>query len=141
MHTHRVTQQDLNEAGAMAAVPTLLQQCIPRGTDIRVTIIGDAVFPVEIITPPDAPVDWRATRKGLRYRLCAIPAETERNCRSLLAALGLVYGAFDFIRTDSGDWYFLEVNPAGEWAWLDIELGLPMRDALIDLLYGNHQSA
>ena len=137
VHTHRITEREILEAATVGTVPTLLQQCIPRGTDVRVTLIGDAVFPVEILVPADAPVDWRATREGLRYRMCTLPPETERACRSLMRALGLLYGAFDFIRTDRAEWFFLEVNPAGEWAWLDVELGLSMRDKLIDVLYGN----
>jgi hypothetical protein len=53
-----------------------------------------------------------------------------------MSALDLAYGAFDFIRTENADWYFLEVNPAGEWAWLDVALGLPMRDSFVELFYG-----
>ena len=49
--------------------------------------------------------------------------------------LGLRYGAFDFIRAPSGDLVFLELNPTGEWAWLEEELGFGLRDAFIELLY------
>ena len=55
----------------------------------------------------------------------------------MLQTLGLVYGAFDFIRTPRGEDVFLEVNPTGEWAWLENSLGFPMRDAFVELFYGN----
>jgi hypothetical protein len=32
-----------------------------------------------------------------------------------MSELGLLFGAFDFILTPSGDYVFLEVNPCGEW--------------------------
>lgn len=135
VHTHEVTRSEVADAQTLGGTPALLQQYIPKGRDIRVTIVGRAAFPVEVITPSDAPVDWRATRQGLTYRTCTIPSDVERACLDLMQTLGLAYGAFDFVRTDHSEWYFLEVNPAGEWAWLDIELGMSMRDTLIDLLY------
>ena len=135
VHTRDVSPVQLADAETLGGVPLLLQRRVPKGMDIRVTIIGDAAYPVEIVTPPDAPIDWRATREGLSYRLCHLPADVENACRSFMCDLRLLYGAFDFVRTDDGRWYFLEVNPAGEWAWLDLALGLSMRDSLIDLLY------
>lgn len=138
VHTHGVTHREIVEASTLSGIPTLLQQRVPKGTDVRVTVIGAAVFAVDIVTAPDSPVDWRASREGLTYRVCELPDEIERACQSLMKGLGITYGAFDFIRTEKSEWFFLEVNPAGEWAWLDVELGLSMRDALIDLLYDKH---
>jgi glutathione synthase/RimK-type ligase-like ATP-grasp enzyme len=135
IHTHEIRSEELQPTSMMEVTPTLLQRLIPKGTDIRLTIIGEAIFPVEVITPAGAPIDWRATRQGLAYRSCNLPVQVEQACRSFMAALNIVFGAFDFVRTDDGQWFFLEVNPAGEWAWLEVELNLPMRDALIDLLY------
>jgi hypothetical protein len=136
VHTREVIPADLDETSGLETVPTLLQRLVPRGTDIRLTIIGDAIFPVEVLVPPGAPVDWRAAHGALCYRECDIPADVEQACRTLMSTLGIVYGAFDFIRTDDGQWVFLEVNPAGEWAWLEVELGLPMRKAFTTLFYG-----
>jgi hypothetical protein len=137
VHTRAVTRSEMMETETLGGIPLLLQRRILKGVDIRVTIIGNAVFPVEVITPVDGPVDWRANREGLKYRLCDLPVNVEQACRSFMRELGLLYGACDFIRTDEGEWYFLEINPAGEWAWLDLALGLSMRDSLIDTLYGN----
>jgi glutathione synthase/RimK-type ligase-like ATP-grasp enzyme len=136
VHTREVRRADLNEAGAMAAVPILLQQRIRRGMDIRLTIIGRDAYAVEVVTPSAAPVDWRAVSDGLIYRPCTIPRHVDIACRAMMASLSLAYGAFDFIRTDDGTWVFLEVNPVGEWAWLETELGLPMRASFVDLFYG-----
>jgi glutathione synthase/RimK-type ligase-like ATP-grasp enzyme len=137
VHTREVSSDQLAEGESLGGVPLLVQRCVPKGVDIRVTIMGDKAYSVEIVVPLGSPIDWRATREGLSYRLCNLPTEVYDACQSFMRELRLLYGAFDFVRTDDGDWYFLEVNPAGEWAWLDLELGLSMRDKLIDLLYGN----
>jgi glutathione synthase/RimK-type ligase-like ATP-grasp enzyme len=34
-------------------------------------------------------------------------------------ALGLFYGALDFIATPDGRCVFLECNPDGQWKWID----------------------
>ena len=52
----------------------------------------------------------------------------------LMRRLGLRYGAADVIRTPDGRYVFLEVNPAGEFAWIEAAAGLPISDAIADLL-------
>jgi len=36
----------------------------------------------------------------------------------------------------SGDWVFLEINPNGQWAWIENETGLPIASAIADALTG-----
>lgn len=136
IHTEAVTPDELS-AAATEPFPTLLQQRVPKGRDVRVTIIGQHIFAVDVETPSRAPVDWRAAAsEGITYTPCSIPQAVRAGCLALLQRLQLRYGAFDFIRTNENEWYFLEVNPAGEWAWLEVALDLPMRDAFIDLFFG-----
>jgi D-alanine-D-alanine ligase-like ATP-grasp enzyme len=33
---------------------------------------------------------------------------------------GLRFAAIDFVVDVEGQWFFLEINPGGQWAWLDI---------------------
>jgi glutathione synthase/RimK-type ligase-like ATP-grasp enzyme len=47
--------------------------------------------------------------------------------------LGLVYGAIDMRRTVDGD-VFLEINPAGEWRFVEDRTGQPITAAMADLL-------
>ncbi|GHF51088.1 hypothetical protein GCM10018790_31110 [Kitasatospora xanthocidica] len=46
----------------------------------------------------------------------------------------LVYGAFDFAITTRGDWYFLECNPNGQWAWQPAETTAAIARAIADQL-------
>jgi len=139
VYTREVTVDELRQQNGRAGFPTLLQRRVEKGVDVRVTIIGRRVFPVEVRTSVDAPVDWRSNPEGVSYAPCSLPTSVERGCRDLMRRLQLEYGAFDFIRTPDGEWYFLEVNPAGEWAWLEVALGLPMREAFISLFFGEVQ--
>lgn len=139
VRTWEVMQNDLAEMPS-CRFPTLLQKLVPKGLDIRLTIIGDRAFPVAIETPPGADIDWRSCPNDLIYRPYTLPETVIDNCKKLLAALGLVYGALDFVESSEGELFFLEVNPAGEWAWLELQLDLPLRDAFIDLFQFQRRS-
>jgi glutathione synthase/RimK-type ligase-like ATP-grasp enzyme len=122
----------------VASCPVLLQQEIPRQADVRATFIGSHVFVADIIGD-DSLVDWRDPQSNVQYSKTALDPLTEKKCRDMLTELGLLYGAFDFIRTPEGELVFLELNPTGEWAWLEDRLGFPMRDAFTQLFFGERQ--
>ncbi len=44
------------------------------------------------------------------------------------------FGAFDFIVTKSNVWVFLEINPNGQWLWLEQKLNLSISDEILKLL-------
>ena len=45
-----------------------------------------------------------------------------------------MYGAIDVRRTDEGEYYFLEVNPAGQWMFVETRAELPISQAIADFL-------
>jgi glutathione synthase/RimK-type ligase-like ATP-grasp enzyme len=81
-------------------------------------------------------MDWRDPDVPVEYSESSLSADQETMCRAMLAKLGLKYGAVDFLRTPDGELVFLEINPTGEWAWLEDRLGFPMRDAFIQFFFG-----
>jgi hypothetical protein len=52
----------------------------------------------------------------------------------LMVRLGLIYGALDFVVGPDGSWTFLEINPGGQFGWLQLHTGLPMTATLAGLL-------
>ncbi len=73
----------------------------------------------------------------VEYEVSGLDDRTKELCKKMLLQLGLTYGAFDFIRMPDGNLIFLELNPTGEWAWLEEKLHLPMRDAFIRVFFGD----
>jgi hypothetical protein len=134
VYTRRVSAESILE-DSVKTCPALLQEEIPRSADVRATFIGPKCFVAEI-TADSAIVDWRDPDLSVRFSESCLSAEVEAMCRAMLERLGLLYGAFDFVKTSEGDLVFLEVNPTGEWAWLEERLGFPMRDAFIQLFFG-----
>ena len=50
--------------------------------------------------------------------------------------LDLNYGAIDIIVTPDGRHVFLEINPVGEFFWLELRPGFAISDAIADVLLG-----
>ena len=48
--------------------------------------------------------------------------------------MGLSFACYDFIVDDDDQVYFLEVNSAGQWMWLEDELGLPISNRIAKIL-------
>lgn len=135
VYTRRVRADEF-DGDSPQPCPVLLQEEVPRRSDIRVTFVGDKCF-VADVTGRQGLIDWRDPEENVRYSVSTIAERDEFLCRSMLGRLGLLYGAFDFIRTPDGRLVFLEVNPTGEWAWLEDRLGFPMRDAFVDIFFGS----
>jgi D-alanine-D-alanine ligase-like ATP-grasp enzyme len=63
-----------------------------------------------------------------------LPREVEEKILAFMRAFGLFYGAFDFIVTPDGRCVFLEINPSGQYMWLECAADLGITAALADAL-------
>lgn len=68
-----------------------------------------------------------------------LPQHIEDSCREYVANAGLVFGALDLVE-HSGEFYFLEINPNGEWGWLEKTVGVKISSAICDVLLGAQES-
>lgn len=142
--TSLLSQDFLAQFDSVEYCPTFLQNRIMKEADVRVTVVGKCFFPAKINSQKykETEVDWR---KGghidLEYEQITIPNTVRQRCLHLLYILGLNFGAFDFILDDHGNYIFLEVNPNGQWAWIENRLGYKISDELVRLLLnrGDHE--
>ena len=65
-------------------------------------------------------------------RVGTLPAGVQAGVLNLVASYGLIYAGVDLVLTKDGEHIFLEINPSGQWAWLEDRLSFPIRDTLID---------
>jgi len=138
--TSPIQAEDLEYLSGLRYAPSIFQKYIPKRFDLRVTVIGRAVFPVEIHAggaDADARFDWRrADQEALVYRVHDLPPRIVRLCRAIVRKMRLSFGAMDLICSAEGGYYFLEINPNGQWAWIQQRTGLKLTEALVDLLVG-----
>ncbi len=110
--------------------PSIFQEHIAPKFELRVTVVGTEVFAAKINKRDASEPDWRKEILDDIYTTYELPDKFCTNLLHLHAAFGLVYGAYDFIVDHSDNFVFLEVNPAGQWLWLEEKLGLPISKAI-----------
>jgi glutathione synthase/RimK-type ligase-like ATP-grasp enzyme len=139
MFTSRVHIGGEKESRSIRVCPVILQQEIPKRFDIRVTVVGDKVFSASIDSQSsaDTEVDWRCTSdRDLPHSLYKLPAAVATQCVTLTRKLGLRFGALDFVLDPEGQLWFLEINPNGQWGWIQTRTGQPIAAAIACELEG-----
>ncbi|HKR44400.1 MAG TPA: MvdD family ATP-grasp ribosomal peptide maturase [Paraburkholderia sp.] len=143
--TSAVHDKDLERLDDLRYCPAIFQEQMPKALELRATIVGNRVFTASIDSQRSekTSVDWRRDGLGLleAWEPYALPSEVENALLKLMHALGLNYGAADFILTPDGRHCFLEVNPVGEFFWLEKCPGLPLSAAIADLLVSNRRGS
>jgi hypothetical protein len=118
---------------SLAAGPIALQERVAKDYDVRVTAVDGKLF-AATVTPPNGEVDWRRVQEDCVYWPIAVPEDVARGISIYLEMQNLTYGAFDFAVDGEGQWWFLECNPNGQSAFIEIRTGLPIAQALAETL-------
>jgi glutathione synthase/RimK-type ligase-like ATP-grasp enzyme len=115
---------------SLHSAPLVVQTAIRDKLDLRVTVIGEHVF-CAAITAGSSRIegDWRLQKHKTKFSPFPLPQDVSQKCIKLAHALGLIFGAIDLVLS-SGEYYFLEINPTGEWAWLVDAAGFPLDEVI-----------
>ena len=137
IYTSVMNSADIANIHQVAFAPCLLQEYVSKEYEVRATIIGQRVFAVGLDTQGSeiSRYDWRRDNSsGVRYFETTLPDDIIAKCFTFMDHYNLQFSAFDFVKTPDGDYVFLENNPNGQWAWLDLELGNGMIRYMADFL-------
>lgn len=118
----------------LASLPTTVQENLTPKTDVRVTVVGDRVW-AAVITHPEGPIegDWRIHSGQVNYGDHCLPDAVRHRCVSLVQRLELSFAAID-LALCGAEYFYLELNPVGEWAWLAESLGWDVAQAMASWL-------
>lgn len=127
-------EKDRAALPALTLAPAIFQEAIAGPADIRATYIGGEILAARIET--------RSGRAGIDCRLDLdaphvahiLPAEVADGLRRFMQSLGLVYGTIDLKVSDAGEHVFLEVNPQGQFLYVELLSGLPITAAMASYL-------
>lgn len=122
--------------------PNYVQQRLKKKFDIRVTVVDETIFAVRIHSQlnPETHTDWRVGENILKHEVIELPVAVKSQCVALLKKLNLKFGAIDFVETEDNEYVFLEINPNGQWAWIQTQTGMPISDKIAKLLTDEHTS-
>jgi hypothetical protein len=137
VYTNRISAADSGLLERVAECPTLLQAHIEKAVDLRVTVVDDACLAVALHSQerPISSVDCRRDNmSGMRYSEHDLPRDLAHKLIAFTRSYDLYFAAIDLVLDPDGTYWFLELNPAGQWAWLEQEIGIPISAALIRCL-------
>lgn len=135
--TSEITAEDLPEDELLRLTPGIFQARVDKAHELRVTVMGRHVVTARLPSQEveETRLDWRAAGSKLRIEPDRLPDDVEAACLRLMRSLGITFGCFDFIVTPEGGHVFLEVNPAGQFLWVEeANPGIPLLAPFVDFL-------
>lgn len=133
IYTSPITAAEIDDSVRYTAHQ--FQEWIDKDHEVRLTVVGDRYFAARLTgRSDDARVDWRSDYDSVDYAVAEVPDRVRAAVGAMLAGLGLRFAAMDFVVHPDGSWYFLDLNPNGQWGWIEHHTGLPICAAIADTL-------
>lgn len=142
MYTQLLEPEDLAELDGLQMCPMIFQELIDKKLELRIVIVGYEVFaaaidPATWTGSQDGSVDWRQAHEyDFERTTYELPTPVRDRLLALMDTLGLNYAAIDMIVTPGGEHVFLEANPNGGGFEPLHKHGLPIANAMAELLLG-----
>jgi glutathione synthase/RimK-type ligase-like ATP-grasp enzyme len=127
----------LKNLARVANCPFILQEAVIKDSDIRITVVGESVFSVEIRIERNINennLDWRHHDVERKYAIHKLPKNIERMCVRLVRELNLKFGCIDMGFSNKNGYSFFEINPQGQWMPSEQLVGHPISSTLANLL-------
>lgn len=124
------------EKDKVESFPLFIQKKIDKKADVRVIVVGSKVFATLIHSQEhfETSTDWRRGGIELKHSEIDLPPKLQNSCVKLLRKLNLKFGAIDFILDKNDNFIFLEINPNGQWAWIENKTDYNISSEIVDLL-------
>ncbi len=132
-----ISDQNVSSLDNVRVLPCVLQEYVSKDVELRVTVVGEEVFSCAIHSQITTLTkdDWRRyDLDNTPHTIFDLPETIRGYCVDLVKHFGLVYGAIDLILTPDGRYVFLEINPNGQWFWIEEMTGLKITESIARML-------
>jgi glutathione synthase/RimK-type ligase-like ATP-grasp enzyme len=130
LFTQFIGDVDQLDPTSFTLAPALYQEFIPGTRHIRLNCFGQQSHAAAIDTQE---LDWRPNL-NIPITEWPVPPEVDGRVRRVLDALGLEMGVIDLKLTPAGELVWLEVNPQGQFLFLEGITGIPLSEYFADFL-------
>ena len=126
--TRQVRWEDFEHARALQATPAIFQEHVEGDSDLRVVGVGEHLFAARI-RPKRAQVDFRTDARPDMERF-TLDERTAAGLRRMMREFGITYCSADFRLRRDGTPVFLELNPGGQYLFVEMATGYPITQTL-----------
>lgn len=134
---NKVSISDFDEMDTTINSPFIIQNYIQKQYEVRYTFVNGEHFVCKIDSQSSdkSKIDFRRYDfANTPYLGIEAPERIKNMVASLMSKLNLNYGALDFIVDPDDNWFFLEVNPVGQYGWIEHLTGLRITKAILRYL-------
>ncbi len=128
--TSVVSQELLENDDSLSLAPAIYQECVPGARHLRISVMGErceaALVESEIL-------DWR-TDLTIPFSRYPLGDDLQRRMQVVLRELGLAMGVFDLKLIGDDEPVFLEVNPQGQFLFVEALAGISLADQVAAFL-------
>lgn len=126
-YTQKMKDEDLLRSDSLINCPAQMQEFID-GVDIRVYAFDTGeIFAGEIIAQN---VDFREDKQAIIKKV-ELPQKVQQDCLKILKLLGLKYSGIDVRLSKTGEYVFIEANPAPMFSHFENMTGYEITNTLI----------
>jgi glutathione synthase/RimK-type ligase-like ATP-grasp enzyme len=138
IYTQLIDKSQIALLERITECPVLFQQRIDKRVDVRLVVVDDSMVAVTLEAKESDGQQRLDIRRDnmhdVKYAVIAIPDSITRGIRALMKEYRLRFASMDFAIDTQGDWVFFEINPNGQWAWLDLSEVSDIATLFIDAL-------
>ncbi len=138
--TNKVTSNQMEQIDTIKLCPSIFQVCLPKLYELRVTVVGQQLFCAKIHSQLDSEtsIDWRRKPKlndhDVKLEPTTIPNSVSSKILAFMKKIGLQYGCIDMVVTPEGRFIFLEINPSGQWYFVQLKTEMEIGAAIAKLV-------
>jgi hypothetical protein len=115
-------------------VATLLQTAVEAAAMWRVVVVGGKTLGFRFHGPQLGQVaDSRPIERHLEGAYSPVPHTVAEKLLQMCRALDIEFASADFIEDPHGELWFLDLNPEGQWAFLEDRFGVRISDEIVRL--------
>lgn len=132
LSTNIIDEDSLEGIADIEYCPMIFQPYIEKEYELRIVYLNGEFFTGKINNSEN--IDWRIAQGNYFWSAYLLPENIKQNLTAMMNEMGLYIGAIDMIKGADGNYYFLEVNPQGEWGMLQKDLDFPIAQRIADNL-------
>ena len=126
----KVSEEMLDEADSLSISPACYQEYIPGDRHIRVNCFGEDVYAFEI---ESSDLDWRQNL-DVPFSKFTVSRDLRSRLRYVLRAFDLTMGVFDLKLDPEGEPVWLEINPQGQFLFVEGLTGFDLTTPFVQFL-------
>lgn len=135
LYTIKLNSKQMKMIKGTFFFPSLVQQYIEKKFEIRSFFFNDDVYSMAIFSQnnEESKEDYRRNyhNSDIKTSLFKLPIKIKNNIIALMKELNLNSGSIDLIYSKDKKFYFLEVNPTGQFSFLSEECNYNIENEIV----------